>query len=172
MHLPDNILGKGTVTALQARITAPVLTIGADTFSRRQLASLNCFNFVAAAMLSNIVTNNLKVKDTADLFRRISPSALALPGLGAISLATLGAAFESKLKKTLTDYIDHHRGENENVVTFSTIKAHNADSKAEKQAKKDENKRKRSRARKAHELRVDRFMSRPAKPAAQMAAAH
>lgn len=163
MHLPDNILGKGTVATLQERIKAPVLTIGSDKFSRSQLAGVACFNFVAAAMLSNIVNNQLKVKDTGDLFRRIPPSALALPGLGTISLATLGAAFEAKLNKDLTDYIDHHRAEGEAVVTFNTVKAHNADSKAEREAKKEEKKRKRTRRAIAHEHRVERFVTRQAK---------
>jgi hypothetical protein len=162
MHLPDHILGKGAVAAIQARIKAPVLTIGSDRFTRAHLASINCFNFLAAATLSNIVTNQLKVKDTRDLFQRVTPDALALPGLGVISLATLGAAFEQKLGKTLEDYIDHHRAENESVRTFHTIKAHHSDSKAEAQAKRDEKKRKRGRQAQAHELRVERFVKRHA----------
>ena len=168
MHLPDSILGSNTVKKIQERISAPVLTIGSDRFTRAHLAKLNCFNFLAAATLSNIVTNHLKVQNTRDLFQRIPPSALCLPGLGSISLATLGACFEVKLGKTLTDYIDHHRAENQATVTFGTMKSQHGDSKAEKRAKKEENKKKRARGRKAHELRVDRFMAK----APMQAAAH
>jgi hypothetical protein len=160
MQLPDHILGKNAVTTLQERVKASVLTIGADRFTRSHLATVACFNFNAATTLTNILTNELKVKDTKDLFLNFPPIALALPGLGVISLATLGAAFESKLGKTLTEYIDHHRAENEKVVTFGSIKAHNADSKAEKTAKKEEKKRMRTRRAIAHEHRVDRFVKR------------
>jgi hypothetical protein len=160
MQLPDHILGKGAVQALQERVKAPVLVIGTDRFTRAHLAGVACFNFIAASHLSNILTNQLKVKDTNDLFRNVAPSALALPGLGVFSLATLGAVFEVKLGKTLTDYVDHHRAENEAVVTFDTIKAHNQDSKAERKAKKDERKRKRTRRAIAHEHRVQRFVER------------
>jgi hypothetical protein len=160
MHLPDQILGKGAVEAIQARIKAPVLTIGSDRFTRAQLAGINCFNFAAAATLSNIVNAHLKVKDTNDLFKNVSPNALALPGLGVISLATLGAAFETKLGKTLSNYIDHHRAENDSVVTFNTIKAHSHDVQAERQVKKDAKSRRRGRNAKAHEHRVERFVSR------------
>lgn len=165
MHLPDTILGSATVKKIQERIAQPVLTIGTDHFTRAHLARLSCFNFLAAATLSNIVTHHLKVQNTKDLFQRIPPSALALPGLGTISLATLGAAFESKLGKTLSDYINHHLADDGKVVTFSTIKSQfGGDSKAEKKAKKDENTRKRARGRKAHELRVERFMSEAQPP--------
>lgn len=161
MQLPDQILGRGAVEAIQAKIKAPVLTIGADRFTRAQLAGINCFNFAAATILSNIFTAQLKVKDTKDLFLNISPNDLALPGLGVISLATLGAAFETKLGKTLTDYIDHHRAEEDSVVTFHTIKAHHIqDSKGERRAKSDERSRKRGRRAKAHEHRVRRYVER------------
>ena len=163
MHLPDHILGKGAVEAIQERIKAPVLTIGSDKFTRAHLASINCFNFLAAATLSNIVTNELKVKDTRDLFNNVKPTSLALPGLGVISLATLGAAFEQKLGKTLSDYVDHHRADNEKVTTFSTIKHNSADAKAERRMKKDTRARKRGRSAKAHSLRVDRFVKRHTK---------
>jgi len=163
MQLPDHILGKNAVQTIKDRIQAPVLVIGSDKFTRGHLASLNCFNFLAAATLSNVLTHHLKVKNVSDLFYNFAPSTLALPGLGVISLATLGAAFEQRLGKTLSDYIDRHRGEHD-VVTFATIKAQSADSKAEKLAKKEERKRKRSRNRQAHEHRVKRFVERATKP--------
>jgi hypothetical protein len=160
MQLPDHILGKGAVVALQERIKQPVLTIGSDKFTRAHLASINCFNFAAAAQLSNILTNHLKVQNVRDLFLNYSPRRLALPGLGVISLATLGAAFEQKLGKTLTDYIDHHRAENEKTVTFSTLKHNSPDSQGERRTKRDEKARKGRRSRQAHELRVQRHIER------------
>jgi hypothetical protein len=163
MQLPDSILGKGAVAQLQDRVKAPVLTIGSDRFTRAHLAAMSCFNFIAASHLSHILTNQLQVKDTKDLFQRISPLSLALPGLGVFSLATLGAAFEHKLGKTLTEYIDHHRAEEDKVVTFSTIKHQSMDSKADKRAKKDEKQRKRNRRAATHEHRVERHIKRHAK---------
>lgn len=162
MHLPDHILGVGAVKAIQERIKAPVLTIGTDRFTRAHLASISCFNFLAASTLSNIVTKALKVENTRDLFYNVPPGRLALPGLGTISLATLGAAFEHKLGKTLSDYIDHHRAENEKVVTFDSIKRHSSDTKAEKRTKESARHRRHGRNAAAHELRTNRFLQRKA----------
>lgn len=159
MHLPDHILGKGTVETLQERINAPVLVIGSDRFTRAHLAATSCFNFNAASNLTRIIAT-LKVENTRDLYHRIPPRALALPGLGSIALAVLGAALEHKLDKNLSDYIDKHRAEQEAIVTFTTMKNNTADSKADRKAKKDEKTRSRNRGRQAHEIRVGRHMHR------------
>ena len=74
MQLSDQILGKGAVATIKERIQAPVLVIGSDKFTRRHLASLECYNFLAASMLSNILTNHLKVKNVSDLFHNFAPS--------------------------------------------------------------------------------------------------
>lgn len=159
MHLPDHILGKGTVEKLRERVKAPILVIGSDHFTRAHLAGIDCFNFLAAAQLSNIIAT-LKVENTRDLFNRIPPRALALPGLGVISLATLGAAFEHKLGKTLSNYIDYHLAENEAVRTFSTIKHNSADAKAERKVNREAKARKHGRNNQAARLRADRYISR------------
>lgn len=162
MHLPDYILGKGTVETLQQRIKSAVLTIGNDKFTRAHLARNSCFNFLAAATLSNIVNHELQVKDTRDLFLNVSPQALALPGLGAISLATLGCAFEEKLGKTLEDYINHHRADETPIVTFHTMKHNSADAKADAKMRKQQKARKHGRNAQAHEHRVTRHLTRHA----------
>lgn len=160
MELAAQILGTGTVEKMQERIKKPILTIGEDRFTRRHLAVIDCFNFLAAATLSNIVAT-LKVNNTSDLYKRIPPSALALPGLGVISLATLGAAFEHKLGKTLTDYINHHRDDrNSKVVTFHTMKHNAVDVKLDRKAAKEEKVRKHARSNRAHQTRTDRFVAR------------
>src|SRR5262245_37526443 len=116
MHLSDRILGKQAVRTLEERHKAAVLTIGSDTFTRSQLARVACFNYTAAAHLSNILAR-LNVKNSKDVYQNINPGALALPGLGVISLATLGAAFEAKGVGNLDEYVNHHLAEGQHVVT-------------------------------------------------------
>src|SRR4029077_14569041 len=105
---------------------APLLRIGADTFDRKQLAAVACYNFVAAANLSRVLAD-LKVKDTRDVFHNVPPTALALPHLGAVSLAVLGAAFEHKGlggDAPLEAWVTKHRPTDQRgeFLTFSTIK--------------------------------------------------
>jgi hypothetical protein len=160
MDLPPSILGKTIVDQLNARIGAPVLTIGADVFTRAQLARVKCFNFAAAARLSHLLTQELHVKDTKDLYLNISPASLAIPGLGAISLATIGAAFELKGLGNLSHYIKHHYTKGAEVVTFATMKTNRRDRQAAAAEKTAAATRSRSRRRQAHELRVGRHLSK------------
>jgi hypothetical protein len=160
VYLSNQILGKNIVTQLEARVTAPVLTIGNDTFTRPQLGKIGCFNFMAAARLSQLLTNELKVKNTRDLFLNVAPQHLALPGLGAISLATLGAAFEAKGLGNLGHYIARHTEKGHSVVTFHTMKINVLDLVAARNEKKALKAKQRSRNRKAHELRVERHVTR------------
>ena len=125
MKLSARILGSTAVAALTERTAAAVLTIGRDTFTRGQLARVECFNYVAASNLTTAIAS-LKVKDTADLFDRIPPAALAVPHVGVIALAVLGAAFEARgigganpLESWATRHTTDERPE---IVTFSTLK--------------------------------------------------
>lgn len=158
MNLSTAILGTATVNKLQARTSAPVLVIGEDSFTRKQLAKIDCFNFAAAARLTHLISTELKIKNTADLFKNVKPIALAIPGLGSISLATVGAAFEVMGIGTLADWVDHHDGEK---VTFDTMKHHaTRDAKAEQRTKRAARDRRETRKRTAHELRVTRHLTR------------
>jgi hypothetical protein len=166
VHLYSHILGKHIVDKLQARLSAPVLVIGSDTFSRPQLGKIGCFNFQAATRISHLLTNELKVKDTKDLFLNVPPGRLAIPGLGAICLATIGAAFEAKRLGTLEDYVSRHMATGEYYITFNTLKANAADALAARQEKRDKRDRRNQRRDKAHAIRVDRHMTRAAQAAA------
>ena len=165
MQLSHQILGKNIVDQLEARQSSAVLTIGTDTFTRPMLSKIGCFNFTAAARLTQLLTNELKVKNTRDLFQNIPPQHLALPGLGAICLATLGAAFEAKGVGTLADYVARHTEKGHSVVTFSTMKINVLDQRAARDEKKAAKKRKAGRTAQAHELRVERHLKRTEEPA-------
>lgn len=163
MDLSDQVLGKHTAQQLRERASAPLLRIGADVFDRGDLAGVACFNFGAAANLSRILTNELQVKNTKDVFEHVAPEALMLPRLGVISLAVLGAAFERKGlggEHPLESWVIRHRHKDakREFVTFGSMKekqrAH-AD-----QEKKDTKARKATRRNKAHKIRVDRFATR------------
>ena len=161
MHLSTAILGKAIVDKLEARLSAPVLVIGQDSFTRPQLSKIGCFNFIAAARLSHLLTEELQLKNTRDLFEKVPPQHLALPGLGSICLATIGAAFEAKKLGTLQDYIARHTEKGHTIVTFTTMKLNVLDVAAAKKEKRDAKARKDRRGRAAHEHRVDRHVDAP-----------
>jgi len=160
VHYSHAILGKHIVAQLQARESAPVLIIGEDKFTRAQLSKIGCFNFTAAARLTHLLTTELKVKNTRDLFLNLAPQHLALPGLGAISLATLGPAFEFKNLGPLADYIARHTAKGQTVVTFTTMKIHAVDAEATRKEKQALKTRRAQRGRAAHEHRVARHIAR------------
>jgi len=123
MILSTRVLGAPAVAQLTERASAAVLVIGRDTFTRGDLAAVRCFNYQAAQTLSRVLAT-FKVKDTADVFHRIPPSALAVPHIGAVALAVLGAAFEARglgagapLERWVTLHDRDHP-----IVTFSTLK--------------------------------------------------
>ncbi len=167
MDLSTRVIGSTVAKHLQGRVTAPVLTIGRDTFTRGALAAVTCFNFTAAQNLSTLL-RTLDVRDTRDLFDRIAPSALALPGLGAVSLATLGAAFEAKGiggDRPLLAWVLRHQPKEQrseaDVVLFTTMKKRiAADSEEQRRTM-----RKTARRDQAHRLRVSRFETRQRKRA-------
>ena len=139
MDLTSHFLGSTTTTSLQQRIAAPVLTIGRDRFTRSDLASVSCFNYIAAGNLSKAL-EELGVTSTREVFEKIAPRALAVPRVGAIALAVLGAAFEAKglgggtpldaWVKKHHDPEQHHREQ----ITFATFK--HAEAEAEKKGRR------------------------------------
>jgi hypothetical protein len=144
----DAVLGRSITTELRDRAAAPLLTIGKDRFTRADLSTLTCFNFIAAATLSRYIAE-LEVKDTKDLFSRIPPASFAVPGIGAIALFVLGAAFEAKGfggkgQSPLEAWVLHHaqEGAKRPLVTFHTIKER--DAAARKKEKADARRRRRS----------------------------
>jgi hypothetical protein len=153
------VLGVGVAKILGDRAVAAVLQIGSDRFDRRDLSGVACFNFIAAANLSRIL-KDLGAKNTRDVFDRIPPSSLAVPRMGAISLAVLGAVFELKHlggDHPLEAWVLKHRAATSKrpVVTFDTLKHQQADHEEQ-----DRKARKHARRNKAHGIRVQRFSSR------------
>jgi hypothetical protein len=162
MDLSPSVLGAGVVAKLNDRRTAWILKIGRDGFTRSQLAGVGCFNFQAAATLSAILNKELNVKDTRDVFERIPPAALALPRLGAIAIAVLGAAFEAKGiggEAPLVAWVRKHAGAPDATVhTFVSLKVRDAKERAE--GRTADRKRSAARQSKAQRLKRDRFLAR------------
>jgi len=160
MDLSASILGKSVVSYLRERQATAVLRIGRDLFDRAALAGVQCFNFTAAANLSKILNTEMQVKDTRDVFDRVHPDTLALPRLGAVSLAVLGAAFEAKGiggGQPLLAWFQKHRGPT-HVITFAALKQRDERERAqEHKAAKD---RRSARRDQAQEIRVNRFNKR------------
>lgn len=129
MDLSAAVLGRHAVAYLIERQRSAVLVIGRDVFDRAALAHVDCFNFTAAATLSRALTKEIRAKDTRDVFDNVDPLRLALPRLGPVALAVLGAAFQAKKiggATPLLAWFEKHRGERQRVITFSSIKAHDA----------------------------------------------
>jgi hypothetical protein len=160
VDLSVKVLGTTVARTLQARIAAPVLEIGKDRFSRVELARVECFNFVACGLLTRAL-HDLKVSSTRDLYDNYPPTALALPTVGVISLAVLGAAFEHHGlggAAPLETWMRKHQQNGGGMVTFATVKARDAEEKqTERRAKTA---RKHTRRNAAHALRVKRFEAR------------
>jgi hypothetical protein len=158
-YLSDKVLGTNIVRDIRQRAMRPVLVIGSDTFTRADLSGVTCFNFVAAANLSDAIAP-LKIKNTRDLFQHVSPAALALPHVGSIALSVLGAAFEAKKlggANPLEAWMLQHAAADAKrpLTTFHTVKAREA--KERRQEAKTKKRRKRQRRDEAHQLRLDRF---------------
>jgi hypothetical protein len=121
MNLSAKVLGQTTITRLTQTSAEHVLTIGSDTLTRAELAAVECFNFLAARNLSAAL-QALGVKNLRDLYDNIPPKDLALPHVGTIAMAVLGAAFEAKRiggDDPLTTYVRKHQPK---VTTFDTMK--------------------------------------------------
>jgi|SRR5215471_7493735 len=125
MDYSDAVLGSHAARKLREKNGAPVLRIGRDHFTRADLASAECFNFLAAQTLSSVLTAELKVKDTRDLFDNVAPADLALPRIGVIALAVLGAAFERRGlggDAPLESWAKKHLARDAHLVAFASIK--------------------------------------------------
>jgi len=154
MDLSNRVLGSSVAKQLRERAGAVLLQIGRDEFHRADLARVACYNFTAAANLSKILNRELRVKDTADVFHHIHPQALALPHLGAVAIAVLGAAFEAKRlggDHPLENWVRHHTEHHtvDEVVTFGSLK-HRQEKITKTHAHRT----------KAHRARVTRFPER------------
>jgi len=154
----DHVLGSYLARRLRDRNASALLVIGRDVYTRADLAHVDCFNFLAAATLSAVLNRHLAVKDTRDVFENIAPSSLALPRLGGVAIAVLGACFEIKKlggDNPLDAWIKRH-SERGVVHTFGSIKLREAADAAAKRG------RRRSRSRRAPAPRVsgDRISAR------------
>jgi len=166
MILSSRILGTGVVRQLQERVNIAVLRIGEDAFTRSDLATVQCFNYLAAANLSRILNAEFQVRNTKDVFDNINPWAMALPRLGVISLAVLGAAFEAKRlggDHPLEAWVTKHRAPEakREFLTFDTLKhKHTADTKALARERRAQHARQSTRRNRAHRIRVGRYTQR------------
>lgn len=123
MDYAPAVLGEYQSHKLQERTRGIVLQIGSDVFTRADLAKVECFSYVAAANLSAALTKELRAKSTRDVFERIAPQDVALPRVGVVAFAVLGAAFEAKGlggDRPLERWVEAH---SEKVVTVDTFKA-------------------------------------------------
>ena len=165
MYLSPRVLGAHAVHTLTTRAAAPVLTIGSDHFRRGDLSGIGCFNFIAAQHLTAAIKAIGGVKHARDLFEHVPPDALVLPGVGAISLSVLGAAFEAKGiggDAPLESWYTKHRGkEAHEFVTFDTLKAHERSREpGERRAIKHRADRHHARRDRAQRIRGDRHLAR------------
>lgn len=162
MDLSHRVLGKHVTDELRQRGTSTLLQIGTDTFSRFHLSHVACFNFQAALTLSRIIAKEFNVDNTRDFFENVSPQALAIPGIGSIAIAVLGAAFEAKRiggEAPLESWVRKHlKVKDENIMTFATLKER--DQKDVADEKKRAKARKHARRDEAHRTRVTRFTKR------------
>jgi hypothetical protein len=132
MDLSARVLGSSAVAHLTTRNAAAVLTIGRDRWTRDDLSAVHCFNFQAAATLSRTLAT-FSIKSVEDVYRKVPPAALAVPGIGAIALAVLGAAFESRGlggPTPLESWVSIHDRDSP-IVTFATLKSRPVNPKPE-----------------------------------------
>jgi hypothetical protein len=127
MNLSTRVLGTHAVHHLEELTEEAVLIVGKDRLTRHDLAAVGCYNFPAARRLSAAVAKQLSVRSLKQLFDEIAPTDLALPGLGVISLAVLGAAWEHRGiggEAPLESYVKNHRAQDEKreLLTFDSIK--------------------------------------------------
>jgi len=160
MNLAASILGQTAVTRLEETAKTAVLEIGTDKITRAQLANVECYNFHAARMLTHIL-RDMKVRSLRQVYDEIPPAQLAVPGMGVVSLAVLGAAFEAKGiggETPLEAYVSKHARANGTgkIVTFDTLKDREA--KERRDEAREHKRRKRQRRDQAHATRVERFL--------------
>lgn len=163
MNLSASILGTSTVEQLKKTYASAVFEAGSDKLTRADFARVGCYNYLAARMISKVLKAELpEIKNLRQLFNEVPPSALALPHVGVISLAVLGAAFEARGiggDTPLENYVRKHARNDSSgephITTFYTIKKHEQDERS--QERKEKRRRKKQRRDKAHAIRVERF---------------
>jgi hypothetical protein len=168
MNLSLSVLGSTAVQRLTEAGAEHVLTIGSDRLTRGELSRVGCYNFVAAKNLSKIL-QAIGAKSLRAVFETIPPQALAVPHMGVVSLAVLGAAFEAKRiggASPLEAYVRRWapEGVKRAMVTFDTIK-HREQAEVAKE-RKERKRRKAARRDQAHGVRVERFEAKAEKDAA------
>lgn len=160
MNLDTAILGSTAVKHLQESAASAVLQVGSDRLTRSDLAAVDCYNFHAARLLTHVLHNALKVPNLQYVYDKMPPAMLAVPRMGVVSLAVLGAAFEAKGiggPTPLASYCRKHMN-GDKIVTFDTLKHRDhAEAQRENKARKA---RKAQRRNQAHRTRVDRFTTR------------
>ena len=166
MNLATSVLGSTTVKRLEQAGGEHVLIVGNDKLTRGDLAKVGCYNFAAAKNLTRALAD-WNITNLKQLFHQVPPWQFAVPHVGVITLAVLGAAFEAKGiggESPLETYAQKHAdGAKRALVTFDTYKhQQQREAAAERKAKR---KRKAERRNQAHTMRVNRFESR-------LAAAH
>jgi hypothetical protein len=167
MDLSNRVLGSYLASQMRTRAASVLLQIGRDGFTRPQLSRVQCFNFQAAATLSAAVAalrvgpSQRPVRDARDLFEHVPPDLLAVPRVGAVAIAVLGAAFEARgiggdtpLETWVRRHTEH--GKVEEIITFGAMKRSD-ERDAERKRTAD---RKHARRDQAHRLRVTRFTER------------
>lgn len=163
MNLSTSILGTTAVEQLQKTARAAVVEFGSDKLTRADLARVGCYNFMAAKNLSARVNAAVTVKSLKQLYDEVPWTALALPRVGTVSLAVLGACFEAKGiggEEPLEAYVKKHNEPDQALVTWTTLKHHEEQEQA--QARKAAKKRKAQRRDQAHKIRTERFEARQA----------
>lgn len=121
MKLTAAVLGSTAVQKLEQSSGERLLVAGRESLTRADLARVGCFNFLAAKILTKVL-GEIGAKSLRQVYEELSPRALALPGMGVISLAVLGAAFEAKGlggDDPLGNWVKKHA---EKTTTFSTVK--------------------------------------------------
>lgn len=161
MNLAPAILGSTAVEKLKETAHAAVIQVGRDKITRAQLARVECYNFAAARNLSHILTEVLGVPNLKHVYEQVPPAALAVPRLGVVSLAVLGAAFEALGiggDTPLESYVERHRPEHAKTISFPTLK--HREQSEEARERQERKRRKRQRRNQAHQLRTKRFEER------------
>lgn len=161
----DRFIGSSVTDTLQKRVTTPLVSIGNDHFFRTQFATLGFFADRAASNLSKQIAEHYPhIKNTKELYERVSPNDLTLPGLGAFTIAALGPIYQLKKiggEKPLDAWaLKHRKGNGDALVSFNALKHRSVDMKAEAQERKQKKQRRQKRRDRAHETRVDRFETR------------
>jgi len=121
MNLTARVLGQTAVTKLQSTAGEHVLVVGKDKLTRGDLADVGCYNFLAARYLTAAL-EALGVESLQQLYMTFSPRDLALPRVGVICLAVLGAAFEARGiggDNPLENYVKKHSAK---LITFDSVK--------------------------------------------------